>query len=183
MLSTPATDPFAPFAPPTANLDPGAEAPLAEQLPARRWSRWLGAVLDTLLLVPFVAAETVFFGLPKQTHGLDNATLRFYVALLPLEIYQWYLVATTGQSLGKRWTGTKIVRMDGGSVDFMSGVVLRSWPTYLVSILTQLVGLSGVGQLLETVDVLLIFGSSRRTLHDHIAGTKVIAVHPKAAAV
>ena len=41
--------------------------------------------------------------------------------------YQWYLISTTGQSLAKRWMGIKIVRIDGTPVNFVNGVILRSW--------------------------------------------------------
>ena len=94
--------------------------------------------------------------------------------------YQWYLVATTGQSLAKRWMGIKIVRLDGSPVGFVHGVLLRSW---VISMATNAIsttpGLRTLGRLVHLVDALMIFGEERRCLHDHIAGTRVI-VAPQA---
>jgi uncharacterized RDD family membrane protein YckC len=88
--------------------------------------------------------------------------------LLPLNVYQWYLISKQGQTLGKKWLGIRIVKLDGSPVDFVSGVVMRSW----------LVGLMGfvpyLGGCFRLVDYLMIFTDERRCLHDQIAGTKVV---------
>ena len=41
--------------------------------------------------------------------------------------YQWYLISTRGQTIAKRWLGMKIIRNTGAPVDFVSGVILRTW--------------------------------------------------------
>jgi uncharacterized RDD family membrane protein YckC len=103
--------------------------------------------------------------------------LVFLLCGLPIMILQWYLVVKTGQSLGKRWLGIKIVKLDGSPVDFVSGVVLRSWVLYGTTALAQILGIPFLmipGTLLEFLDPFFIFGRQRRTLHDRIAGTKVV---------
>jgi len=90
--------------------------------------------------------------------------------LLAFQIFQWYLVAATGQSLAKRWLGMQIVRLDGTPPGFLHGVVLRSW------ILLAIAYIPYLGQLVALVDALMILGEERRCLHDHIAGTRVIVV-------
>ena len=84
-----------------------------------------------------------------------------------LASYQWYLVATTGQSLAKRWFGIKIVRLDGSLPGFVNGVLLRSWVLHALNAVCNFVGL---------IDALMIFGEQSRCLHDLIAGTKVIKI-------
>lgn len=84
---------------------------------------------------------------------------------LALMVYQWHLLSTTGQSLGKKWTGIRIVKVDGSPVDFVSAVLLRSWVLGVVGALLPFVTL---------IDVLMIFSEEHRCLHDHIASTKVI---------
>lgn len=90
------------------------------------------------------------------------------VCVFLLLIVQWFLIATTGQSLGKRWLGIRIVRHDGGPAGFVHGVVLRSW------VLQAPMWLPWIGSFIALLDVLMIFGTQRRCMHDHIAGTKVI---------
>ena len=91
----------------------------------------------------------------------------WYFALL---IYQWYLTATRGQTIAKRWLGMKIVRLTGAPVDFVSGVILRTWITGFLE------KLSWLGCLFFIVDACLIFGQDRRCMHDHIASTRVVLV-------
>jgi uncharacterized RDD family membrane protein YckC len=85
-----------------------------------------------------------------------------------LWIYQWYLVSTTGQTLGKRWAGIRIVKVDGSPVTFVSAVLMRSW------VFSALTMVPYIGTVLALADIVMIFGSERRTVHDHLAGTQVI---------
>jgi uncharacterized RDD family membrane protein YckC len=94
--------------------------------------------------------------------------------VLAFSIYQWYLIATTGQTLAKRWLGIMIVRTDGSPCGFVNGVLLRNWVIYVL-----LSFLPFVNYLVWLIDALMIFGDERRCLHDHIAGTRVV-VAPKA---
>ena len=66
--------------------------------------------------------------------------------------------------------GMKIVKTDGSDVNFVSGVILRSWVTGALS------NIPFIGGIIGLVDALMIFGEEHRCLHDHIAGTKVISV-------
>lgn len=83
---------------------------------------------------------------------------------------QWYLVATGGQSVGKKLLRTKIVTMDGGEVGFSRGVFMRSWLLYLIT------NIPLAGFILFVVNPLFIFGADRRCLHDKIAGTQVVSL-------
>lgn len=165
-----------PYAPPDPSADDRWMADQSRELQilASRGTRFGAQVLDSLLsfgcALPFIiaAAALGFSG------GLDSELIIIAIialavmAVLGLAIYQWYLVATTGQSLGKKWLGIKIVRMDGSDVDFMSGVVLRSWVIGFIGAVPY------IGACVSLLDALWIFGEEQRCLHDHIAGTKVI---------
>lgn len=178
---------FNPYAPPTADVDQGLQLQQGAYVLAERGTR-LGAVLiDGLLAVAaaapagiilafmlFSASNTMNLGnMEMMSYGVIGVAILMGVMVLAFMGYQWYLIATTGQTLAKRWLGIQIVRVDGTPLGFVNGVILRSW----------VIGLLGnipiVGPLVSLVNPLMIFGEERRCLHDQIAGTRVI-VAPKA---
>ncbi|OJH34470.1 hypothetical protein BON30_43375 [Cystobacter ferrugineus] len=83
--------------------------------------------------------------------------------------YQLYLLATVGQSLGKRTMGIKVVRTDGTPVDLARLIFLRNVVPAIIGMFTW--------NLFNLVDTLCIFTEQRRCLHDHIADTQVIVVN------
>jgi uncharacterized RDD family membrane protein YckC len=166
-----------PFAPPQADLHaPPADGPRAL---GGRGARLGAYLLDMLLYAPF-------FGLGiwlRSRHYVDEITLAgtpivngvALACMLPMVLFQWYLVSTTGQSIGKRWLGLAIVRLDGTPVDLMSGAILRSLVPFLLYRAIMMAGLPvRLVQILTLVDSLFIFSGSRRTLHDRFARTMVI---------
>ena len=62
------------------------------------------------------------------------------------------------------------IKVDGQDVNFVSGVVMRSWVPGFISAIPL------VGMLFWLIDPLVIFGEERRCVHDVMAGTKVISV-------
>jgi uncharacterized RDD family membrane protein YckC len=93
------------------------------------------------------------------------------VGLLGLCVYsvvQWRGVARSGQSIGKRVMGLRLVRPDGSPVSVWTVVLLRNGVIMLVSAIPIIGGLFGL--------VNLAFGlrADGRCLHDHLAGTVVI---------
>jgi uncharacterized RDD family membrane protein YckC len=161
-------------------------APLA-QPSDRLLARGLDGVIAILCVTP-----SIFWVLPavaRVVEGADvpwpviiEATLLAVVLTVAVSIYQWYLIATTGQTIGKRVAHVRIVRVDDTPVGFVDGVLLREW---VMSIIVTVAGLvltwlpvfgPGASLLVGIVDYLPIFAVDRRCLHDHLAGTKVIAV-------
>ncbi len=145
---------------------------------AERGTRLGAFLLDRLLLmaclIPPAVVGVFLLGQESSQHRQPDepdAVILILVAgmfaamTLPLLVYQWYLISKTGQTLGEKWLGIKIVKLDGSPVDFMTGVVKRNW---LVMVLSMFVGC------IRLVDILVIFGDERRCLHDHIAETKVV---------
>lgn len=178
---------YNPYAPPTADVDQGLQPGSDEYILAERGTRFLAALIDSLLMfgaaVPGIVLMFVAFeGIDRNPFGMLSGS--YETILLPIlavgllvlvfQSYQWYLVTTTGQSLAKKWMGIKIVRTDGSPCGFVNGVLLRSWVPYLVSNFIPV-----AGRLFGLVNVLFIFGEERRCLHDHIASTRVI-VAPQA---
>lgn len=168
--------PANPYAPPSASSDLYEGAPDSElQILAERGTRLGAAFLDGLLAI--ITMSPVFFsGAWSTRRGFDpGGHLAMFgiaaVLFLGLMSYQWYLIATLGQSLGKKWLSIKIVKLDGSPVGFVHGVLLRSWITGFLGAIPY------IGGCISLVDVLMIFGNERRCLHDQIAGTKVIVAH------
>lgn len=91
------------------------------------------------------------------------------VGILVFIAIHGYLLATNGQTVGKRLLGIKIVRSEGGKPEFGRLIGLRYLPMWLASLI-PVVGPFVTG----FVDPLLIFRSSRKCLHDNIADTIVV---------
>jgi uncharacterized RDD family membrane protein YckC len=158
-----------PYAPPSVHAQGPAWAQAFDQAqPLATPGARLGAhLLDGCL---YFGAMMVL-ALPGAALGDEAAGAFGFLGMLALAVYQWYLLSTTGQSLGKKWIGVRVVKLDGSPVDFVSAVLLRSWAFYALSFVG---GLLVVGAILPLVDALMIFGDQRRCLHDHLAGTKVV---------
>jgi len=133
-------------------------------------TRFVGAMLDGLLYLPVVIPGLLIQYLTADGDG-DLTALAIgslVVGVLGVAIVQWYMIATSGQSIAKRLLGMRIVRSGGSPVNFLHGVVLRSW------VIAFLSNVPGVGAIVGLVDAVMIFGEGRRCLHDRIADTIVI---------
>jgi uncharacterized RDD family membrane protein YckC len=156
-----------PYAPPTLDAEHDRQVPPEDgyyQL-AELSQRWLGLFLDQLLL--FVSAAPALIAVVAFDLEGVGVVLLSLVTVVPFAAYQYYLVAR-GQSLGKRIAKTRVVRLDGSPPGFLHGVVLRNW---LFSAVTFVPGLGTIANL---ADVAMIFRADRRTVRDHVAGTRVI---------
>jgi uncharacterized RDD family membrane protein YckC len=109
----------------------------------------------------------------RSTQGLGiGLFVLLGVHVVFLTTYNWYLISSRGQTIGKRWLGLRIVKDTGTPVNFVSGVLLRNWITGVLGSLL----LSWIGCLFWVIDSCMIFGQERRCLHDHIASTRVVEV-------
>jgi uncharacterized RDD family membrane protein YckC len=167
-------EPQNPYAAPQYQDDDRAPLRLTGNL-ASLGQRFMGRLVDNLgsAAVSLVALFTIGDGVRlfqmKDTADQLTATLVFFAYALPFNALQWWLVVTSGQSIGKKLANTRIVRDDNSPVGFASGVVLREW------VMVALGSIPVVGTLVALVDGILIFvGHEKKTLHDRIAGTKVI---------
>lgn len=79
------------------------------------------------------------------------------------------LLTRRGQTLGKVLMGTQVVlAADGGRPGFFRAVALRSLFFSFVS------NVPIIGPIFAMTDILMIFRSDRRCLHDHVADTVVV---------
>ena len=125
------------------------------------WSQ-LGALV-TMAEDPAAGANP---GLGTLGAGLAVALL----GSLALLVYQAVLFVRTGQTLGKKICGIRVVNVDDGQVpSWVKSILLRE----VVNAIPQSLPL--VGPFYALVDLLFIFRADRRCVHDLIAGTKVVA--------
>jgi uncharacterized RDD family membrane protein YckC len=151
--------PADPYSPPGSDVNAGLLTggqgfELAER-GTRLWAVMIDGLLISLPLLPVVVVG-IYFG--SQADAAVGA----------VAIYQWVLICRTGQTLGKKWTGIRIERIDGARLTFGTGVFLRNWIAKLVGSVPYL------GAVFQLVDCLFIFRDDRRCIHDHIAGTRVV---------
>ncbi len=98
-------------------------------------------------------------------------------------IAQIWLLVTRAQTIGKKALGIYIMRTDGG-IPHIGWLLVREFAIPIVAGLLQymakvnhdIAGLcfSLAASLLWLIDVLFIFGPTRRCLHDYLAGTHVV---------
>lgn len=93
--------------------------------------------------------------------------------LVVLSSYQWSSTATDGTTIGKRLMGIRIERDDGEPPGFVTGVVLRSWVFTIGEVVGNVLLCVGGVALLIT-DGLLALSADGKTLHDRVAGTRVV---------
>jgi uncharacterized RDD family membrane protein YckC len=173
-------DPFNPYAAPE-NMDHAITAPGESEL-ASLSERFSGAFLDGLLMLPVVFGVVfgyTFFAFQQGWISETEAMVdEIVVSLISLVVgMAWYLIlngyllAKRGQTIGKLAAGTRIV-------DFNTGELVPLIPLLLKrNVVIQILGaVPFVGGFVSLADVLMIFRSNRRCLHDDIAGTKVIKV-------
>lgn len=144
---------------------------------ASLWSRLGAAILDGMFNA-FVAVLGLFSLIGALKLGVFDARdltglfeempfegiLIFYFPVLLGQILQWNLIATRGQSIGKFICCIRIVSMNGRTPGFFFGVVLRDWSRYIL----------GLIPFFGLIDIAFIFTDSKRCIHDHIAGTRVV---------
>ncbi len=184
------------FAPTPQNQDVGFEDYLQTQvddLLASRWKRLLAHVVDVLILISIFVITIFLFkpvspepGLSKRQEFLalmsdDLAAILSLIGIL-YAIVQGSLLVRRGQSIGKLIFGTKIVMLDNSHPAWWRLIILRplipyiAWirPTQQWTDASWALPVELAFKLLGAVDALFIFTTERRTLHDLVAGTKVV---------
>jgi uncharacterized RDD family membrane protein YckC len=160
-----------PYSPPQTDLTKANVR--AEQELATVLQRFCGFLLDILVSLVYYLPLLFVFGFfsafsggepPGMVTGLTMGALGF-LAFMATQIY---FLKTSGQTIGKKIVGTKIVDMDGNKPDLVTLIVKRYLSVQLVSMIP------GIGGLLWIVDCLFVFRTDRRCAHDLVAGTQVV---------
>ena len=157
-----------PYAPPESDVTVDESSMLAS-----RWRRLGGAIIDSILSMLVIVPTMIYTGIWEKSMAgepeLADNLLLTGVAFVAFLVMQGYLLATSGQTIGKRLVGTRIVSIEDEKILSLGKVIgLRYLPLWVGSQVPI------VGPFVGLIDVLFIFRSDKRCVHDLIAGTKVI---------
>lgn len=159
-----------PFAPPTARVEDVATGGLEL---AGRGVR-LGAVLIDGLIqgaIYYAIAFTMFRSMipdARSGFGIGSFLIQLAAGIGLFVLIQSYLLATQGQTIGKKLLGLRIVRSNGEAVSIGRMLGLRYFLGWVITMIPF------IGALFALTDALLIFRDSRKCLHDNIADTIVV---------
>ncbi|RPE81375.1 RDD family protein [Vulcaniibacterium tengchongense] len=128
----------------------------------------LDAVIAIVVMLPIMFAGGYFATMSDGGPGIGVQLLWGVVGLAVFFAIQYVPLKNSGQTWGKKIVGIRIVDMEGRQPDL--GVLLGR--RYLFANGIGLVPL--VGGLISLVNVLFIFRSDRRCLHDVVADTQVV---------
>jgi len=138
---------------------------------ASRMKRLFARLLDGVFgLVSALVPGFVVTFLSDGSFDPESFLLGAVVGIICFVIYQWYLLATTAQTIGKKYLKIKIVNKNGEQAGFFVNVLLREWLMGLIGIIPA------IGGIIQIVNILFIFRDDRKCIHDLIAGTVVVSV-------
>jgi uncharacterized RDD family membrane protein YckC len=139
---------------------------------AGRGQRLAAAVIDVLILlaVLFVVGLVTSVSPFDPTRGgiAGSLVVSYVLGMAAFVAVHGWLLATQGQTVGKKLLGLRIVRTDGSRAAFGRVFGLR----YALN--GAIASIPIVGTLYALIDALLIFRDSRQCLHDQIADTIVV---------
>jgi len=149
-----------------------ADVDQVQQL-ASRGMRLAGAIIDGIILmivlIPVMFASGYFtMVMSGQQPGLGWQLGMTVVSFVIFVLVQGYLLNSSGQTIGKKLLGMRIVDLDGNKPNFVKLVGQRYGITYAIQLIPIL------GFIYSIVNVLFIFREDQRCIHDLIAGTRVI---------
>lgn len=161
-----------PYQAPVEPMQP--EAVAEGPVPARRWMRLIAALFDGILVGVFAWLMLyVLYGVTplnaKETMTFERQVLIAVFGYVFFFAINGWLLYTNAQTLGKKLARIKVVQVDGSPIPFSSLILKRYLPVWVAGHIPYAGGLFGL------VDALLIFRQDRRCIHDHIAGTIVVA--------
>ncbi|MBI3132318.1 MAG: RDD family protein [Acidobacteria bacterium] len=167
-----------PYQSPQAPVQDWADASTVEA--ATRWQRLAAAFIDGLVYVPLglAAALAIPFLIASGSReaGLLVGILML-LALAGLLIWNLVLLARSGQTIGKKAMGICMIRSDGSVPHVLRVIFVRWFPIALVAyLLNAMTGTPYLGAGVQLLNLLFIFGPTRRCLHDVLADTHVIQV-------
>ncbi len=153
-----------------------APVPTSESQLASRVNRLGAAIVDSIIAmvvtIPLIFF-TGYFQRTMQNNVTIGETLVYTIIgfVLFLGIHGYFL-ATRGQTVGKIAAKIRIVDYRTSELLPIGKLIgLRYLPLWIVNLFP-------FGNFLALINVLFIFGSERRCIHDYIAGTKVVNVSP-----
>ena len=141
---------------------------------AGRWTRLGAFFLDGVLVSVAAMAIMVPSGLLARAMQQDATALALQ-AVIQMALYALinaWLLASSGQTVGKRLLNVRIVDQHTGEiVSVWNSLVLRS--LLFAGVPVPLLG-PALGVCVQLLDIVFIFGERRRCVHDLVAGTIVV---------
>lgn len=156
--------------------EPSGDYPLAS-----RWKRLGGVMLDGLIGVVVVLPVQFLTGnfqkVMEQSQSGQRTMFTFQgdqilwslFGLAVMLAINWHFL-DKGQTIGKMIVKTRIVLMDGSPCERNRIILRRMLSVHIIQLIPV------VNLLFGLVDMFMIFRENRRTLHDEIAGTKVVDI-------
>lgn len=153
---------------------------------AGRGTRLAAAMLDSILVMLVVIPAQIFSGFTErvqsQTAGVGEQIFFAIFGFAVLLLFNGYLLATRGQTIGKALTKIQIIDRNSTHLVSLATIVMYRY-LWILPFTILVIFIPGASddiliQILAIIDVLLIFGASRRCLHDYIAGTRVVNYVP-----
>jgi uncharacterized RDD family membrane protein YckC len=141
-----------PYSPPGASIHE-VRGP-REIVPAGRWPRFGSYLIDYIAFTVLATVGSIVVG--RMTDDAGDSIMTFLVTLVAMLGYYAVLEGLTGRTLGKLLLGLKVVNEAGEPPS--SGQILGRAFARLIPF-----------------EAFAIFGDERRTLHDSLAGTYVVA--------
>lgn len=140
---------------------------------AGRGERLVAAIVDTLVRVGIffvIAIPTGIWASLMEGNDPDigMSLVIFVVGFVSFILINLYLLNHYGQTIGKRLLGIRIANLDGEKTPGNKIIFARYLPIEAIAQIPL------IGGFIALIDVLMIFGSERRCLHDQIAGTIVV---------
>lgn len=141
---------------------------------ASRGSRFVASIVDALTILPITLPLMYFTGgfegvFEGQQPSLIYTLTMALVGMAIFLVIHGKIILRDGQSWGKKSQNIKIVTIEGDHADIKCLAKRYGfyWGVPQVPV---------VGPLINMVNILFIFAKSKRCLHDHVAGTKVVRV-------
>jgi uncharacterized RDD family membrane protein YckC len=178
--SAPAAVAMNPYAPPSANVLTAPRAADTLEL-ADRGTRLGAALIEGFIFVIAALPILISTALASTAESASGTPAEPNVPLiilgivlvLALAIYQLVMLATRGQSIGKRIVGIRIVtHPDGANPGGVKTILMRGFIPGIISNIPLL------GFLFSITNICFIFREDRRCIHDLIAGTQVVKGQP-----
>jgi len=141
---------------------------------ASRFQRFIGALIDGLISMAIIFPIIHLLGIWKTMMTGEELSLAHEITLfimwqISFLVVNSYLLVKHGQTIGKKFAQTRIVRVSDGTIPPLSTIFgLRFFPISLASQIPI------AGHILMLADCLFIFRGDKRCIHDWIAGTKVV---------
>ena len=140
---------------------------------ASRRKRFFGAMCDSFISLAIMIPIMSAMGIVKQVAEGENLSLQqtlmlFIMGWIVFIVLHGYLLATQGQTIGKRAVGTRIVGLDGRIPSLSKVLCLR----YMI--FGAIGQIPVVGGIVQLSNVLCIFGKDKQCMHDKVASTLVI---------